>query len=265
MLIVGVGDALDLGRRLAREFGTRRGIGTRGRKHQRGGTGTEQTKSLLHSHRALLPDDPLGVRGPPTHSTDEPACGRALPQASFSAVAKMSRETWALGLLCRPKRTCNVVMSQFSIAAESRGDSRVEGKHAAEPFASADASDGRGRIAGGEGDDVAQALVVALGVVVLHELAHDGAQMTFAEGNDVPEALLLDRPNKPLGVGVEVRAPRRQAQQLHARGFEQAPEVRRIEGISIDDQVPEARQRARHGVGEVAGDLRHPSAVGLRR
>jgi hypothetical protein len=51
-----------------------------------------------------------------------------------------------------------------------------------------------------EGDDV------ALGVVVLHELAHDGAQMTLAKGNEVPEALVLDRPNEPLGVGVEVRA-----------------------------------------------------------
>jgi hypothetical protein len=34
--------------------------------------------------------------------------------------------------------------------------------------------------------------------------------------------------------------------------------VRRIEGIAIDDEVPDARQRARRGVGEV----RHPSAVG---
>ncbi len=104
--------------------------------------------------------------------------------------------------------------------------------------------------------------MVALGVVVLHELAHDGAQMTLAERDDVPEALALDRPNEPLGVGVEVRAPRRQAQQLYARGLQQGPEVRRIEGIAIDDEVPEARQRARCGVGEVAGDLRHPSAVG---
>jgi hypothetical protein len=50
--------------------------------------------------------------------------------------------------------------------------------------------------------------MVALGVVVLHELAQDGAQVTLAEGNDVPEALVLDRPNKPLGVCVQVRAPR---------------------------------------------------------
>jgi NAD(P)-dependent dehydrogenase (short-subunit alcohol dehydrogenase family) len=94
------------------------------------------------------------------------------------------------------------VLSQISIAAESRSVSRVEVEHATEPFASADTSGGRGRIAGGEGDDVAQALVVSLGVVVVHELAHDVAQMPLAEGNDVPEALVLDRPNKPLGIGV---------------------------------------------------------------
>jgi hypothetical protein len=78
----------------------------------------------------------------------------------------------------------------------------------------------------------------------------------------VPQALVLDRPNKPLSVRVEVRAPRRQAQQEYARGLQQGPEVRRIERIPIDDEVPETRQRTRRCVCEVAGGLRHPSAVG---
>ncbi len=95
---------------------------------------------------------------------------------------------------------------------DSRGASLVEGEQATELFASADRADGRGRIGGGEGDDVAQALVVALGVVVRHKVAEHVAQMTFAKGNNVPEALVLDGPNEPLGVGVQVRAPRRQAQ-----------------------------------------------------
>jgi hypothetical protein len=38
------------------------------------------------------------------------------------------------------------------------------------------------------GRHVAQALVVALGVVVLHEIEHDGAQVMFADRNDVPGA-----------------------------------------------------------------------------
>ena len=49
---------------------------------------------------------------------------------------------------------------------------------------------------------------------------------------------------------------------MYARALQQGPELRRIERIPIDDEVAEARQRARRGVGEVAGDLRHPSAVG---
>ena len=88
------------------------------------------------------------------------------------------------------------VVSHFSIAPESRGVSLVEGEHAPESFASADAADGRGRIGGREGDDVPQALVVALGVVVLHELAHDGGQVTLAERDDVAHALVLDRRNE---------------------------------------------------------------------
>ena len=69
--------------------------------------------------------------------------------------------------------------------------------------------------------------MVALGVVVLHEVAHDGAQMALAEGENVPQALVLDRPNEPLGVGVEVWAPRWQARQFHARDLHQGAEVRR--------------------------------------
>jgi hypothetical protein len=68
----------------------------------------------------------------------------------------------------------------------------VEGEQATEPLASADVADGRGRIAGGKGNDVAQALMVALGVVVLHELAHDGAQMALAKGVPRVEVLFLD-------------------------------------------------------------------------
>jgi hypothetical protein len=75
-------------------------------------------------------------------------------------------------------------------------------------------------------------------------------------------SFLIDRTNLS-GVGVQVRAPRRQAQQLYARGLQQGPEVRRIEGIAIDDEVPEARQRTRRGVGEVAATcaIQGPSAL----
>jgi hypothetical protein len=48
--------------------------------------------------------------------------------------------------------------------------------------------------------------MVALDMVVVHELADDAAQMTLPEGDDVPEALVLDGANKSLGAGVQVRA-----------------------------------------------------------
>ena len=74
------------------------------------------------------------------------------------------------------------VVSQFSIALDSRCLSLVEVEEASEPLPSFDTADRGDRIGGREGDDVAEALVVAFGVVVLHELAHDGAQVLFAEG-----------------------------------------------------------------------------------
>jgi hypothetical protein len=53
------------------------------------------------------------------------------------------------------------------------------------------------------------------------------------------------------------------SQQLCACDLQQGPEARRVEGIPIDDQVPEACKRsAGRGVGEVARDLGHPLAVG---
>jgi hypothetical protein len=103
-------------------------------------------------------------------------------------------------LACRHERVqareALPVVSQFSIATDSRSVSLVEGEHATEPFASADAAAGRGRIGRGEGDDIAQAPVVALGVVVVHELAHDGTQMASPRGTMCRRhSCLIDRTN----------------------------------------------------------------------
>jgi hypothetical protein len=85
--------------------------------------------------------------------------------------------------------------------------------------------------------------------------------MTIAEGDDVPQAFVLDGTNEPFSVCVQVWAVRGQPQHLHARGLQDAPEVGRVERVSVDDQVAEARQRTGHGVGEVASGLGHPVAV----
>jgi hypothetical protein len=61
---------------------------------------------------------------------------------------------------------------------------------------SPDAADVSEQAARGEGDDVVQALMVALGVVVLDKVAEHGAQMTVAEGDYAPtHSCLIDRTN----------------------------------------------------------------------
>lgn len=81
---------------------------------------------------------------------------------------------------------------------DSRGHSVVESEQPAEPFTPADGADGSDRRVGWEGDHVIEALVVSLAVVVLDKVADDAAQMAFTEGDDVPEAFVLDRANKRL-------------------------------------------------------------------
>jgi hypothetical protein len=68
-------------------------------------------------------------------------------------------------------------------------------------------------------------------VILLDVFPHDGSKMPLANRNDVTQALGLDRPDEPLGVGVQVRASRRQAQQLHVGGC-QVP-------LAHDELLPE--------------------------
>jgi hypothetical protein len=89
----------------------------------------------------------------------------------------------------------------------------IMAQYAAEAFVASDRS-----LAGlpeRERDDVVDALVSALVVIVLDVFPHDGSNVPLANRHDVTQALGLDRPDKTLGGGVQVGAPRRQAQQLH--------------------------------------------------
>ena len=55
---------------------------------------------------------------------------------------------------------------------------------------------------------VVESLVVSLTMVVLAVLVDAEASMPLAERDDTMEALLFDRPDEPLGIGVEFRALR---------------------------------------------------------
>ena len=51
---------------------------------------------------------------------------------------------------------------------------------------------------------VVESLMVSLAMVMLDVLVDDEAQMTLAEWDDSIETLLLDRPDEPLGIGIEI-------------------------------------------------------------
>ncbi len=58
------------------------------------------------------------------------------------------------------------------------------------------------------------------------------------------ETIVLDRPNEPLGVGVQVGRTRRQADDLDAGILEQIPERRRVLQVPIEDDEPLVRQES---------------------
>jgi len=58
------------------------------------------------------------------------------------------------------------------------------------------------RLPEGQRDDVVEALMTALVVIVLDVFTHDGSKVPLADRYDVTQALGLDRPDETLGVGV---------------------------------------------------------------
>ena len=62
---------------------------------------------------------------------------------------------------------------------------------------------------------VVESLVVSLTLVMLDVLVDDEAHMPLAERDDTMEALFFDRPDEPLGIGVEIRTLRRQPDWPH--------------------------------------------------
>ena len=62
--------------------------------------------------------------------------------------------------------------------------------------------------------DVALPLVIPLGMVMVEIVAQCPAQRALAEEDHFGQALLLDRPDPALGIGVQVRAARRQCERF---------------------------------------------------
>ena len=78
-------------------------------------------------------------------------------------------------------------------------------------------------------DLVLQALMVALVVIMEHELGDSAAQGGVTEEDQLIQTLFLDRAHEALGEGVEIRGPRRQTQRLDAGASENCPELLVVE------------------------------------
>ena len=62
---------------------------------------------------------------------------------------------------------------------------------------------------------VVESLVVSLAMVVFYVLVDETTQMPLAERGHACETLLFDRPDEPLGIGVEIGTLRRQPNRLN--------------------------------------------------
>ena len=87
--------------------------------------------------------------------------------------------------------------------------------------------------------------------------------MPLAERDDAMETLLLDRPDEPLGIGVEIRALRRQPDRLNIATRQDLAKDPRVERIAVMNQLARGPQEAIDRIGQIAGHLFHPLAVGL--
>ena len=111
---------------------------------------------------------------------------------------------------------------------------------------------------------VVESLVVSLTMVMLDVLVNDEAQMPLAERDDAMEALLFDRPDEPLGIGVEIRILRRQPDWPNIATRQDLAKDLRVEGIAVMNQLARGPQEAIDRIGQIAGHLLHPPAIGLR-
>ena len=111
---------------------------------------------------------------------------------------------------------------------------------------------------------VVESLVVSLAMVVFSVLVDETTQMPLAERDHACETLLFDRPDEPLGIGVEIGTLRRQPNRLNTGALQDLAKDPRREGIAVVNQRARPAQTAIDRVGHIAGLLLHPRAARLR-
>jgi hypothetical protein len=110
-----------------------------------------------------------------------------------------------------------------------------------------------------------EALVVALKMIVSNEFSDGVPQMSLTEEHELVRTLALDRQDEPFGVGVQVRAVRRQLDTLDASSAEQVTELASEQRIASVDHIAHIAQEPVDAVGEVARHLLHPFTVDMAR
>ena len=111
---------------------------------------------------------------------------------------------------------------------------------------------------------MADSLVIAFPVVMLDVLKDGMAKVSFPQGNELAQALILDRANEAFAVGVEVRASGGQAHRPNTGRCQYVPERVHEHRSPVMDQKPFTPQKAVEDIGKIPGDLTHPRPIGFR-
>ncbi len=90
----------------------------------------------------------------------------------------------------------------------------IEAQHSAEPLGTLDSAERRFRTIIGLNQPIVDPLVIPLPVIMGGELAGRFPERLLAEEDHPVETFVLDRPDEPFCVGVQVGRPRRQANDL---------------------------------------------------
>ena len=112
-------------------------------------------------------------------------------------------------------------------------------------------------------DRVAQALVVAVPVIVAHELFHRTTKMSLAQWNHLAKTLLFDRSHKAFGVRVQIWTTSRKLHWVHPGRLEDRRELLCERRPAIMDQILRIPQEPLKRISQVPSDLGHPLAIGF--
>ena len=86
--------------------------------------------------------------------------------------------------------------------------------------------------------------------------------MLFSQRDNLGQALGLDRANKSLRVGIQIRASCGKLHCFDARGFQSLAKRPCEQRISIVDEVASFLQKPLVAISEISCDLTHPLAIG---